>query len=72
MEEVRLRRLRGESQQDAAPNDIFRSVRLCCVRRRHDPTNVSVREQLLKLRALGGGGGVGTFAVAARRGFGGF
>ena len=31
-EEVRLRRLLGKSQQDAAPNDIFRSVRLCCVR----------------------------------------
>jgi hypothetical protein len=34
-EEVRLRRLCGESQQDAAPNDSVRSVRLCCVHRQH-------------------------------------
>jgi hypothetical protein len=70
-EEVRLRRVRGESQQDAAPNDILRTVRLCCVHRHHDPTSVSVREQLSKLRALGGGGGVVAFAAAVLRGFGG-
>lgn len=70
-EEVRLRRLRGESQEDAAPNDIFRSVRLCCVHRQHDPSSALVQEQLLKLRTLGGGGGLVIFAAAVLRGFGG-
>ena len=71
-EEVRLRRLRGENQQDAAPDDIFRTVRLCCVHRHHDPASVLVREQLSTLQALGGGGGMVVFAAAVLRGFGGF
>jgi hypothetical protein len=61
----------GESQQDAALNDIFRSVRLCCVHRQHDPTSVLVQKQLSELRALGCGGGIVIFAAAVLRGFGG-
>ena len=70
-EQVRLKRLRRESQQDAAPDDIFRSVRLCCAHRQHDPPSVTAQRRLSELRALGGGGDVLLFAAAVLWGFGG-